>query len=220
MPRHVNLRTCVTVINKRRRDSSLFDAIISTVEIDVRIPAPKSIAHREKLLSPRVALVVRKKIPITMLLFRRTSCHDVESNTTLDQRRSSVHLLHKRCRLHQPRSIRDDELELLDRLAQRTSHQKRIRLVTAERDQYLLDARGFRVSRKVRPAREVRFRRGRRSRHRLDAITRCLERRLPSVDLYFAAFRQHPVKPQRHSLLSQYAAVLPLALHRRMDLRA
>ena len=72
--------------------------------------------------------------------------------------REGVDLLDESCRLHQPRAIGDNELEFLVACAERAANQKRVWLVTAERDQHRIDAGFLRVPGKVRPAFHVRAR--------------------------------------------------------------
>src|SRR5262245_31647718 len=111
MTRNINLRLTAIGRLKRREDLSLIDSAILTRKAHFTVVGPKQMTHAEKLFRARVSFVMVEKIAIATLLQSRTSSDDIQTHAPANQTRKRVDLLHKRRRLHQAQSIRNDELQ-------------------------------------------------------------------------------------------------------------
>src|SRR5262249_51521517 len=137
---------------ERRRELTRFNLKIVALESNFAISTPKQVADLEKLICTSITLIMVQKVPITPLLRRRTAGHNIQRDATIDQPGESIDLLHKRGWLHEPRSVRNDELQLLRRLSEGGRNHEGVRLVTTKRHQHRFNSGFFRATRKPQPA--------------------------------------------------------------------
>src|SRR5215813_2638344 len=121
MSRDVDFRRRAIRSEKRCVEPAVFNLIVPPGEIHFPIAAPELVADAQEFLGAGVALIVRQKISVAVLLLCRTAGDDVQRDATLNQIRNCVHLLDKSSGLHQARSISGDKLKTLSNSTKRAA---------------------------------------------------------------------------------------------------
>src|SRR3954469_9605815 len=92
---------------------SFLDAIITTVKVHFSAVLPKCVAHRKEFFCPLITFILIEKISEAAIIIGFLVCDQEYFEAAPNQRRQSVNLVDETCRLHQPRSMCDDEPQAL-----------------------------------------------------------------------------------------------------------